>query len=263
MEDLLFLVKIAIDGVILPVFISQNIMSFVTDCVKLNRLTHYEGCLIKKDNVLFIKDELSKVKEEVFLDIEKILDSRDEETKKIVLSNLENVIIEKKFTLNDHYDPKSNKIKYFFEKGKYPLLLNASSSCYLEEQNIILSGFKQQYDWIVIGDALNKGYTELLATRIFRNDFRISLDDPLIKMAKQIEETFTDPKDMEALYFRHDLPGLISHLENFMDRSKAIYLLLDIDLYKFDKNILNPMCIYDKKTINDRLSKIKSKKMDI
>lgn len=116
-------------------------------------------------------------------------------------------------------------IIYSVDTSLGPEFLHLASSYYDKENKTAFCGFRQKS----IGSGINEGYTELLASRIYNEDNKITAYYEEVKIAKLLEFFFDNPKDIENLYFNCNLSGLISYLENYAERSEIIKILLDID----------------------------------
>lgn len=243
-----------LSGVILPVFITQEITSIVNDGVRLNKILKYENCLIKDKNVLDISKDCFKCDTKTLPLVESILNYVDSDIKDVVLTNFGNVRITKDFVdlllASNGYNLGT---KEFIQYS----LVHAASYKRLND-GIILSGFIQQDDDVSIGNFLSNSYALLLTNRIFNNGLNI-FPKSYSLIAKKVEEIFDDSKDMENLFFTHDLPGFVKYLEHYMTRNEIISLLVDMDTYHFDRRICNPMCIFDNYSINNKLDFVKKK----
>ena len=165
--------------------------------------------------------------------VEKLRAYTTEENLQALYRNIKDVDIKKQSPISitpysGLYNSKQNKITYLNKTALGHELLHMASTYYDKETNINYVGFKQAKDRIYIGQGLNEGYTELLNSRIYNNNKIISYHKE-VKIAKLLEFFFDDPKEMESLYFNHNLPGLIHHLEKYTSRDNIIKLLLDID----------------------------------
>lgn len=165
--------------------------------------------------------------------IEKLKNYTKEENLQALYRNIKNVSIKKQSSIyltpySGLYNAKENKITYLDKTALSHEILHMASTYYDKETNISYIGFKQSKDKSYIGQGLNEGYTELLNSRIYNNN-KITSYHKETKIAKLLEFFFDNPKEMEKFYFKHDLPGLIHHLEQYTSRNDIIKLLLDID----------------------------------
>lgn len=264
------IVTVIIDGFIIPVFVCQNLLSIIIDGLTVKRLSKYNGYLIKEKNT-FPKRYNYGCNLELTVFMDKVLKYVDLETRKFLKMNtvrISTVAIPHSYNKNvedplafyrtPEYNVIKNTIFYKEEKDLCLNLLTALSTNYLEEDDIILSGFMQRDRIVTIGKTFNDTYTKLLTSRIFP-DINLPSDKNLTKIVERVENSFENKKDMEHLYFRHDLPALIKHLEGFMPREKAINFLLDMDMYLLNRSILNPVYIIDKNNLNKVSKYIKKK----
>lgn len=90
---------------------------------------------------------------------------------------------------------------------------------------MIFSGFRQN----LIGKGLNEGYTELLTSRMYKMNYKITHYKNEVKIARLFELFFDDYKTMENYYFRHNLFGFISYMEKFIPHDEIIKIICDID----------------------------------
>ena len=243
-----------LSGIILPVFITQEITSIVNDGVRFNKILKYKSCLIKDNNVLDISKDCFNCDTKILPLIESILDYVDSDIKDVVLTNFGDVRITKNsvdllLASNGYNLSKKDFVKYS--------LVHAASYKKLND-GVILSGFIQQNGDVSIGNFLSNSYALLLANRIFNNSLNI-LPKSYFLIAKKVEELFDNPQDMENLFFTHDLPGFVKYLERYMTKNEIISLLVDMDSYHFDRRICNPICIFDNYSINNKLDFVKKK----
>lgn len=165
--------------------------------------------------------------------IEKLKDYTKEDNLQALYRNIKNVTLKKQSPITPSfysglYNSQQNKITYLNKTALGHEILHMASAYYDKETNISYVGFKQSKDKVYIGQGLNEGYTELLNARIYNNN-KISAYYKEAKIAKLLEFFFDDPKEMEAFYFNHNLPGLIHHLEQYTSRENIVKILLDID----------------------------------
>ncbi len=108
---------------------------------------------------------------------------------------------------------------------------HAASSFWDKVTGIWYSGFSQDDNNTrkVIGNGLNEGYTELLASRWCLHGF-FKMYGPPVRLAELFEFFFDNPKDMETYYFNHNLPGFIKYMEQFSSRKEIIEILLQMDI---------------------------------
>ncbi len=168
--------------------------------------------------------------------LEKLKNYTDPDNLKTIYNNLQTAKVDKKFpyiiflgiNMSAYYVPRDNTITYFSPKSLGHEFLHLASSSYDEKRKLIFSGFMQRSSEFSIGRGINEGYTELLASKIY-NEGEVRAYTRKVKIARLLELFFDDPKDMEKLYFNHDLPELIHYLEGFAKRDEIIKFLIEVD----------------------------------
>lgn len=143
------------------------------------------------------------------------------------------------------YDYRANKLKYATKQTIAHEFLHLASSYYDKENDVGYSGFSQnKRGKFPIGDGLDEGYTELLATRWFIDKekkeqyFKDSGYKTLVTLASLFEYFFPNPKDMEDYYFNHNLPGFIEYMSRFASRKEIIEILVHMDNICLRKSFL-------------------------
>ena len=134
--------------------------------------------------------------------------------------------------LDGAYYHKSNKIHVNFVSEKRVLnheLLHASSTIYDDENWILHSGFIQQTRCSEIGRGITEGYTQVLDSRIFKNDLTASESYEAVKMICFFLEKIVGFKNMEKYYFNADLNSLITNLENYDNKNNIFDFISRID----------------------------------
>lgn len=163
----------------------------------------------------------------------KIIEKKvDNENLNNLYSNLLNVQIRQNFLLllmglKGRYDGEKNTLEYSFKTAKGHELLHLASSCYDKENNIYQSGFVTHIENVTFGKALNEGYTDLLARRLFNNG--TSFYNEEVKIAKFFE-LLLNKKEMEKYYFNHDIFSFIKQLNIYISKEEAIKLVTLFDL---------------------------------
>ena len=209
--------------------------------LSLERINKYDGCLINK-SVFYDFTSLEERKrnvdkkkiKELLPYVEKLVNHVDENLLKDMYRNLNEIKLKEKrsiFTLDveGSYDSKRKIIEYSRKRAVGHELLHMASSYYSKKKNESHTGFKQSNDKVSIGRGLNEGYTELLASRIYNKDGKVESYPNEVRIAKLFELFFDDPKDMEKYYFRHNLPGFILYMQNFIPRKELIRMIITLD----------------------------------
>lgn len=109
-------------------------------------------------------------------------------------------------------------------------LLHMSSTIYDANANIEFCGFSQINNNVVIGNALNEGYTELLNNRYFGP---IPKDDSCYEYEKLIASLVEDiigRDKMTSLYFNADLYNLVQELKKYTTESDIINFICILDI---------------------------------
>lgn len=250
--DTIFLVLKSLSKLI-PMFAYLNVSVFVLDKIRLHKTSEYEGSIITEDitdKKSLMKIDYEKIKQIIPL-IEKLKNNVSEENLKTLYNNLNSLKVKRKLLLvmgavGGFYDIVKNEIIYNVEFLLGHEILHMASSYYEKENEIELCGFRQRKEIALIGNGLNEGYTELLASRIYYKNGKPVTYKKEAKIARMLEFFFDDPKEMENLYFNHNLPGLIHKLESFASRDEVIKLINDIDSLTFLSKVpFNPTPTYN------------------
>ncbi|MDE6141635.1 MAG: hypothetical protein K2G03_03435 [Bacilli bacterium] len=206
---------------------------------KLQAISKYDGYLIDKECLLdnaSLNDRNEALKREIVqslnLFLEDITNYIGEENSRLMYTNLKTAsfeVFKRRLPQEGLYNPILNRVRIKKITALLHELLHLASSYYDKDRDVTESGFFQvDYKTSAeIGRGLNEGYTELLRSRIDE-------DDPasckwLVIIARLFELFFDDYKEMENLYFRHNLPGFIQHMEKYIPYDKIIELLLRLD----------------------------------
>lgn len=165
---------------------------------------------------------------------------------KIISNNIKTVSIKRKPLLFPYgigvagvYIPKENKILITSKDSLGHEFLHFASSIYDSKRDITLSGFfhSRKNSWI--GNGINEGYTELLASRIYqKGDIRGY--DNLVRIVQMIEMFFQNPQDMAHLYFSCNLPGLVDYLGQYIPTKEVLELIADLDYINFQDRMISP-----------------------
>ncbi|HPF83314.1 MAG TPA: hypothetical protein PLV83_04040 [Bacilli bacterium] len=247
-------IMMAITSVIVPVVVSARVKVNKTNKYKLNKISEYDGKLIVNSeylngvikNISSYNSKIIDEEKKILLPfIEEISKSIKEEDLKTMYNNISTVKISKEKVLPIFsfdagcYYYKENEINYTEKNAIGHEFLHLSSSIYDKDNDIILLGFEQIKDDFSIGTGLNEGYTELLASRFYRNGIIDSYKNEA-SLASLLEMFFDKKEDMYHLYFNSNLPGLITYLEKYIDREEIIKMIIEIDniSYTTDKLLL-------------------------
>lgn len=138
-----------------------------------------------------------------------------------------------KYKYGAFYQPWKNIIKLsssdVYRYNDCHEMLHAASSTIRESDKRAFSGFSQtsasgkKY----IGNGINEGYTEILRMRLF---------PPLFLGTYQVEqhivshlEKIVGVEQMEKMYMKADLFGLVNYLKQYMDETDVIKFIKDVD----------------------------------
>ena len=151
------------------------------------------------------------------------------------------------------YDIQKNTIRYTLKSTIGHEFLHMASSYYDAATKTEYCGFFQTKGFDTIGEGLNEGYTELLASRIYEKNHKVGAYKKEVGVTRLLELFFDNPKEMEDYYFNHNLPGLIHHMEQYAPREEIIKLIHEIDEMHNLSNILSPISIYQQVKIQMKL----------
>ena len=210
--------------------------------IRLEKLSKYDGCILKN---LLLPDcsDIEKLKKSIDSEIlkqflsylDKLKDYTSEENLITVYKNLNTAKIEKNrlillLGVGGWYNSKENIIEYSIFSSIGHEFLHLSSSYYNSSDDLVTVGFRQGNKNLSIGRGLNEGYTELLASRIYNKNRKITIDyKNEVKIVRLFELFFDDYKIMEKYYFHHDLPAFIRYMEKFIPHDEIIKIICDID----------------------------------
>ena len=244
MDNIFYILSLSLlNGVetILVLNIAQDLIGLVLHGITIKKISKYNGCIVKDlslsdcSNLEELKNNLNNEKLKQFiLYLNKLENYTSEENLITVYQNLSTAKLKKnKFILlggaRGSYDSKKNTIEYAKYSSIGHEFLHLSSSYYDSENNIILTGFCQRKKFALIGKGLNEGYTELLASRIYNEECKVTSYKNEVKIARLFELFFDDYKTMEKYYFHHDLPAFIRYMETFIPHDEIIKIICDID----------------------------------
>jgi len=264
-ETLKLLVNIAASGVLISDTISLFTLMKKEKNNKINSKINFEEFNIEEESNL---DKIDYNKLGELISYIEILDEKlTSDEKRIMYNNLINLKTEKNKLIvflgqAGFYLPKENKIKYANEKSIGHELLHMASSSIINEK-IYLIGFRYISHEIDIGNGLNEGYTELLASRYFNFKRVPTAYKENVKIAQLMECFFDYPENMRYLYFNHNLEYFVKYMEKFAPREEIIELLIDIDRLQELSQFIMPVSLIKSRDIQDKLNKwFKSKITD-
>ena len=219
----------------------------------------YTGIDSNKSNLLNINILDNRVLlEDIY---NKLKDYTSPNNMKNISRNIKNVELNKKSLLyligwKGAYNAKNNEIKYASNDAISHEFLHMASAFYDSKEETIYDGFlvSNKKDGKV-GIGLNEGYTELLASRIYRNN-KVKAYKKEVNIASIIEEFFYNKKDMEDYYFNHDLPGFIFYLSQYTNKNELIKLIKDIDNITNTNKLLSASPNYYYLKVLNRLNKM-------
>jgi hypothetical protein len=166
----------------------------------------------------------------------------DKEYLNNLYANLNNVKIKKNFLLillgiKGRYDSQKNSLDYSINGSLEHELIHLSSACYDAEKNACQSGFVNYGKNFVLCKALNEGYTDLTARRLFNK--KTSFYDGEVRLAQFFELLF-DKEELQKFYFTNDLIGFVNNLGRVVGREEAIKMLIKFELGFSLKKMSNP-----------------------
>ena len=172
--------------------------------------------------------------------------------------NINNVQINKNLLLilrglAGSYLTSENKIDYLVESALSHEFIHMASSYYDKDNNIIKSGFLDFSTNLVLGRALNEGYTELLNRR-YLNPKSTGYNEEVNIM--RFFELLFDSKELENSYFTNDFISLIKILKKYMTTEEAVKLISNFDLAFKLKITCNPAYLPIYINIKSKLSNI-------
>ncbi len=141
------------------------------------------------------------------------------------------------------YDSKKNRIDIFEENEAiiYHELLHMASSIYKNKKRYEgLCDMSLDIDNRIIGIALNEGYTEVLARRLFNINSTVCNGYEYAVYIAQLLEIIIGKDNMERYYFNANLPGLIDDLSKYNSLNQVIDFIeaCDFVLGSLDKSFI-------------------------
>lgn len=225
-----------------PAIVLTNVTVPILERAKLKHISKAEGNIVSTNvptpqEPIEEKELSDKTKKFIRPFIEKLVQNTNDKNLETLKRNLKTITIKHLSPLmllyySGAYDVKNNKIEIITKKSFGHELLHLASSYYDDNTKISYTGFRQSKNGVFIGDGLNEGYTELLASRLYNKQNKIRAYKKGVKIARLFEFFFDDPKEMESYYFNHNLPGFIHHLEKFAPRKEILKLIHEIDNIK-------------------------------
>ncbi|MDD2434699.1 MAG: hypothetical protein PHO63_00390 [Bacilli bacterium] len=174
--------------------------------------------------------------------VKKIEENIDHDYLNNLYTNLSNVKINKKLSLlflgiKGQYSSLKNTLNYSLNSSLEHELLHLASSHYDKENDLCQSGFVNYDKGFTLCKALNEGYTDLMARRIFNK--KTTFYDGEVRLAEFFELLF-DKDELQKYYFNNDLVSFINKLSTFIGREEAIKILIKFDLGFDLKKLSNP-----------------------
>lgn len=202
---------------------------FYSNEVIISNLQSYE---IRKNIDIFIKFMLKNYSEEVLQCFFHNLNRINIKEKIIKLELLRK-------NIDGYYDACTNEIKVMNSNVIFHELFHAASTIYDEKNGLVYQGFSQVdlKNNINIGIGLNEGYTEYLSSKYFYYD-----DNSAYFYERYIAqklEKIVGSKDMEELFLKADLYGLIEKLGEYSSKENIISFINNVDViskHKFYEN---------------------------
>lgn len=237
-------------GLYFMLLLEKNIIYICATKIRIYKQSKYDGEIIREApfintcKIEKLKKEIDEQKIELLLPfMEKLEKYTTKENLITSYKNLKTAKIEKDSFISSFFNPSEgiyysdeNKITYNKLSAIGHEFLHMCSTYYDTEKEENYSGFKQGSHDYIIGTALNEGYTELLASRIYNKNNKVTAYSRAVKIARLFELFFENPKDMEKYYFNHDLLGFIHYMERFAPRKDITDILLKLDNTLFIEN---------------------------
>lgn len=202
--------------------------------------------IAKFDNIEAIKGnkvvEKTTVPEEIKALVSIIEENIDKEYLNNLYTNLNSVKVKKNLLLlllgvKGKYSSQHNTLDYSINGSLEHELIHLSSAHYDSESDICQSGFVHYGKGFNLCKALNEGYTDLTARRLFNK--KTTFYDGEVRIVQFFELLF-DKKELQKYYFTNDLVSFINKLSIFVGREEAIKMLIKFDLGFDLKKLSNP-----------------------
>lgn len=214
---------------LIPYMISNGVATYVTSKINEKRIiANFDK--IKIGKTTSVKEDITMPKEveKLVLIIENNIDKNNLNN---LYSNLKNVKIKKNFLLllmgiKGQYSSDKNILSYSINGSIEHEIIHLASAHYDKENNICQSGFINYEKKLTFGRAINEGYTDLIARRLFGK--RTMFYNEEVRLTKFIELLF-DKKELEGFYFNNDIINLINILGIYFGREGAIKFILSFD----------------------------------
>lgn len=180
-----------------------------------------------------IKDYINIYQSEIKKYINILLENLSFEDKKVLLYNLETLVIKKNKMLYfdniaGYYYPSKNLIEYCKTESLSHEVLHMASSYSDLTTGTIYTGFLQSNCKNEIGRAINEGYTEILNYRLFNGSTKTPYKRQ-IRVARLIELLLGDSEKLTHLYFNCNLEGLINEINKYSSSEEAFNLITELD----------------------------------
>ncbi len=222
-------VKTGVNNFINGLALSLAARTFNSD----NFVKEYEEILKKHVNTIGFSIPNLENKEILLPYLIKLTENVTDDELNLVMNRIENVTIKRglpNLSNTGTYNPRFNVLKYVFKSSIGHEFLHLASSFYDKLNNIWLCGFQRVKDNLIIGRGLNEGYTELLASRYYNKDGKVSAYTSLVNICEMLELFFDNDNDMRKLYFSCNLPEFIKKMNEYMTDAEVYKLLFEMDL---------------------------------
>jgi hypothetical protein len=220
----------------------SSLVSYVVPFLIINGATTYFFSKRSEKNIIEKFDTLRSIKVEPFNGeviipdkLKKLVEIIEKNIDKKNLNNLYHNINSLKLEKNmlmllkgikGKYDSVKNTLSYSINGSMEHEIIHLASSHYDLECDICQSGFVNYDKKFVFGKALNEGYTDLIARRLFNK--KTSFYDGEVRLAQYFELLF-NKSDMEKCYFNNDLISFIKMLGECNGKEEAIKLVTTFD----------------------------------
>lgn len=163
---------------------------------------------------------------------------------KNLYNNLRNVTVRKNFMMlllgiKGKYNSEKNTLEYTIDGSKEHEIVHLASANYDKNSNICQSGFVNYDKHLTCGKAINEGYTDLTARRLFNK--KTAFYNGEVRIVHFIE-LLLDKDKMQEYYFNNNLVSFINDFSHFFSsREEAIKFILSFDRAFILKQQGNPI----------------------
>lgn len=199
------------------------------------------------DNIKIIHSDMYKgqpiIPEVLKKHVQVIENNIDKQNLNNLYNNLANVKLQKNMRMlllgiKGKYNSERNELSYSIDGSIEHEIIHLASAYYDEKNNICQSGFVNYDKNLTIGKALNEGYTDLTARRLFNKKTSFYNDE--VRIVQFIELLF-DKNKLQRYFFNNDIVTVVNTLCKYMKRDEAIKLLITFDLAFDLKKQGNPL----------------------